>query len=613
LDVRSSQQRFVPQDGTLYSEVDYGVARASVTTFLHATRPLLVVHAEFDLPSQYRQFPQEVAFRALVAPGPWIEEYDDTDPFVHVEVDEESRRFRYDLGECKGYLALALDPAPARSGYDGQAAWAEGRGEVFTAYFVITDDHDGPLDEELLNDAVALGYEGLRQEHLAFWQDYFGRSSISIPDPQFQYFYDASMYHFKAMQNPVSGGLPVNNLRQTWSSHVFWDAYFIQRALLVANHLHEAREGARFFQHTLDHAQRHAREEFNSPGIKWDWEITHDGRKAYGAWLHLKEQMHNNGSYANMIWSVYEFTGDREFLANYTFILRGLAEFFLHNVVMETERGYEVRPLVGVEERPEWIKNEGLDLAATTRILRLAVRAAVVLGQEDEFTRRCTVVADGLMKTVDRLYNGRYFQSAEGNDHMNTSCLAPIYPMRLVAWNDPRAMSTARAYFDIHEGRPIGYSGTAKSSFPWTGGWLAAVLAYQGDTEAAWACIERTRPAIGMHGGMAEVAWDWGWNMMYFGTAQGSVCTALHSLLIQGHGDEVLLFPAVPATWPRASFQRLLTGGLEVSAEFDREAGRVCGEVCNITPAPLSRTLRWGERGQTVELAPEEVTKFDLL
>jgi len=338
LDVRSSQQRFVPQEGMLYSEVDYGVARARVTTFLHATRPLLVVHAEFDLPGEYRQLPQQVAFRALLAPGPWIEEYDDTDPFVRVKVDK-SRRFRYDLGECKGYLALALDPAPACSGYDGQTVWGEGSGKTFTACFVIADDHDGPLDKDVLDDAAALGYEGLRREHLACWRDYFARSSISIPDPQFQYLYDTSMYHFKAMQNPVSGGLPVNNLRLTWSSHVFWDAYFIQRALLVANHLHEARQGARFFQHTLDHARRHAREEFNSPGLKWDWEITHDGRKAYGTWLHQKEQVHNNGSYANMIWSVYEFTADREFLADYTPILRGLAEFFLHSMSRKRNGG----------------------------------------------------------------------------------------------------------------------------------------------------------------------------------------------------------------------------------------------------------------------------------
>jgi alpha-L-fucosidase 2 len=540
---------------------------------------------------------------------------------MRVEADGEPLRFRYDLGECQGYLALALDPAPTRSGRDGQAIWVEGSGTTFTACFTVADDHDGPLDEDVLGDAAALGYEGLRQEHLAFWQDYFARSSISLPDPQLQYLYDTSMYHFKAMQNPISGGLPVNNLRLTWSSHVFWDAYFIQQALLEANHLHEAREGTRFLQHTLDHARRHAREEFNAPGLKWDWEITHDGRKAYGAWLHQKEQMHNNGSYANMIWSVYELTGDREFLADYAPILHGLAEFFLHNVVEETEQGrtkrYEIRPLVGVEERPEWIKNEGLDLAATVRILRLAAQTATLLGQGDEFTSRCTVVADGLMKTVDRLYNGRHFQSAEGNEHMNTSSLAPIYPMRLIAWKDPRAVSTARAYFDGHEGRPIGYSDTATSSFPWTAGWLATILAHQGDTEAAWDCIERARPAIGMHGGMAEVAWDWGWNMMYFGTAQGAICTALHSLLLQNHADEVRLFPAIPEAWRGAGFQRLLSGGLEVSAELDRGAGRVRGAVRNITPAPLTRTLRWGERAQdvraqTVELAPGEVAEFDL-
>src|ERR1041384_4932976 len=134
------------------------------------------------------------------------------------------------------------------------------------------------------------GYNDLLASHVDFWQEYFSRSKVNLPDRQFQEFYEASLYHFKAAQSRESGGLPVNNLRRTWSSHVFWDSYFIQQALIEANRLDEALEACRFFQRTLDHARKHAREEFGCDGLKWDWEITNDGRKAYGTLLHMKFQ-----------------------------------------------------------------------------------------------------------------------------------------------------------------------------------------------------------------------------------------------------------------------------------------------------------------------------------
>jgi hypothetical protein len=123
-----------------------------------------------------------------------------------------------------------------------------------------------------------------------FWRSYFSASNVILPDDQFQRFYQSSMYHFKGMQNPVSGGLPVNNLRRTWSSHLFWDSYYIQRALIEANHRTESLNACRFFQRTQGAARRHAQEEFDCEGLKWDWEITHDGRKAYGVLLHMKDR-----------------------------------------------------------------------------------------------------------------------------------------------------------------------------------------------------------------------------------------------------------------------------------------------------------------------------------
>jgi hypothetical protein len=597
LALQSSEQHFVPQDGTLYTKVDYGAVKGEVETWLHATRSILIERYTFD---------QEVEFQAWMGPGVWSQANGmpwDTDPFNSVDMDDNAPQGRYDLGETQGIMALCVEPQPTAFGKDGNDRWVTVRAKSITKYFLITDNRQGELTTNALDEAVALGYDALRAEHRAFWKAYFAASSITIPDEQFQYFYDASMYHFKAAQSVVSGGLPVNNLRRTWSSHIFWDSYFIHRALLEANHRYEALEGARFFQRTLDHARRHARDEFGCDGLKWDWEITHDGRKAYGTLLHMKYQVHNNGSYANIIWGYYQYTQDKAFLAEFYPILEGLAQFYLNCIVEQTDGGYEIGYLVGVHESPVKVKNDGTNLAGTIAILRHCADAAQILGRENDFAAKCRTIADALMKPMDALYNGRFFKASDDDDRINMSSIAPIYPMNVIAPKDERAISTADAYIERYGGRVLG-DGMHARAFPWSAGVLGAILAWQRRGDLVWQAIEGARPTICTCGGMTEVMEDGEWNMQYFGTAQAAVCIALHQMLLQSSDDTIDLFPALPSAWDRAAFDHLLAAGLTISAQWTPTG--IEWSARNDSGGPLTRTVRYGDQAETLELQPGE-------
>ncbi len=599
LELLGSEQRFVPEEGTLYTQLDYGPVKGEAVTWLHAEHSLLVERYTFS---------QEVEFRAWMGPGVWVEEGWDSDPFYAVEAEEQEPLIRYELAESRGIMLLRVDAGTAHPGQDGLNRSLTVRAAQITKYFAILDNRQGALDPAIIDRQIARGYNTLRQEHIAFWHRYFATSAITIPDPQFQYFYNASMYHFKAMQNRETGGLPVNNLRRTWSSHIFWDSYFLQRALLEANHRHEALEGCRFFQRTIDHARRHAREEFGCDGLKWDWEITHDGRKAYGALLHMKYQIHNNGSYANEIWGYYDYTQDRAMLEEFYPILEGLARFYLSCIVTETDQGYEVGYQVGVHESPDKVRNDGMNLAATIVILRHCARAAHLLGRESEFTLRCAAVADGLMKTLNTLYNGRYFQASSDRDALNMSSLGPIYPMNLIDPADPRAIQTAQAFIEKYRGRVMG-DGIGEYGFPWLAGVLATVIARQGNGDTAWQIIESTRPTICCFGGMTEVMEAGAWNMQYFGTAAAAVCTALHQLLLQtGPDGAIRLFPALPPAWRTASFENLLAAGLTVSAQYDD--AQVHCMLRNESAATLTRRLQYRDQVTEITLAPGETDRL---
>jgi hypothetical protein len=230
-------------------------------------------------------------------------------------------------------------------------------------------------------------------------------------------------------------------------------------------------------------------------------------------------------------------------------------------------------------------------------ILQHASRAASLLGLESEFTHRCEVVARGLIETLGRLYNGRFFVSSEGAVGINMSSFGTIYPMQVVAFDDPRSLSTSGAVFQfLYERRRS----------PWSAGVIATILARQGKIQQAWRALELVRPMMCSFGGLTEIMEDGEWNMQYFGTAQGAVCTALHNLLLQEQDGILRLFPALPAHWEEVSFNSLLAAGCEVSASIDRRAGILEGSLRNVTTEQATYGLQAGGERANVCLAPGE-------
>jgi alpha-L-fucosidase 2 len=323
----------------------------------------------------------------------------------------------------------------------------------------------------------------------------------------------------------------------------------------------------------------------------------------------MKDQVHNNASYANEIWQYYEFTRDLAVLREFYPILEGIARYFLCDVVEKTEPRYSTRPVVGVHESPIRVRNDGITLAGTIVLLQHTVQAAQLLGIKSDFVEDCAKAVVGLMQPLLDLYNGRYFTASADSSNLNMSSLGPLYPMQVLSVTDPWSLSTVQSYREHYHGRMVGHGGN-QSGFPWSAGVLATVCARQRLGDQAWEIIEGTAPAICNFGGMTEVMEDGQWNMQYFGTAQGAVCTALHNLLLQAEGDEIRVFPALPSSWAEAAFERLLANGCEISANVSRGSGLIEGYLVNVTDGPLGLWLRIGQQDEVVEIASGETYRF---
>jgi hypothetical protein len=584
-----SEQRFEPDNGVLHTVARFGDLRLDLRTWLTPDLPAL----HFDL-----RAPVTVTVRTYAAPGLWPEDDEQTEPVSAVSPDPQwPAGLRYNVGSdncvlllvpCVDYNGPAMGPSDA--GRDAHGAWIRMHGSHLRWWAVLESTRypqEADAWQRLPTDAPV--------------GNAAPPSALEIPDPDFAQLHRFSMYMFRAMQHRYSGGLPVNNLRRTFNSHVFWDGAFVQRALLEAGQVAPAREAWRFLARTRDAAAANARATFDAPGLHWDWETTHTGRRAYIPWMQQRFQVHNTPLMAHMVLADYRATRDRGALAEGYDLLAGAATFLLNAVLVEDGQFLVTRPLVGSHEAAQPVVDDGATVAASLRLLGDVALAARMLGRDDPLARQCTAAARRLRPTLARLFNGRYFQASRDEDRLNTSSLAPIYPADVVVPTDPRALATATAYQASYAGRMVGH-GNSETGFPWSAGILARILAYQGRAEAAWEQLDFARPALCAQGGCAEYVDGQGrWNNQYFSTAQAALCSALHALLLQQHGGELRLFPALPPAWDRCAFRGFLFGGLRVDAAYATGSAHIT--VANETDRPRRVTLRSGYEVRRLHLA----------
>lgn len=283
---------------------------------------------------------------------------------------------------------------------------------------------------------------------------------------------------------------------------------------------------------------------------------------------------------ASHLWTQYEFTQDKQYLAETAYpLLKGNAQFILDFLAKDPKSGYL---MTGPSISPEnWFRTAGgeemvasmmpaCDRELAYEILSNCVRASEILDTDCEF-------ADSLRTAIAQLppiqlrANGAIrewfedFEEAHPN-HRHTSHLLALYPFsQITLEKTPELAEAARKTIENR------LSAENWEDTEWSRANMICMYARLKDAQEAYKSVQLLQGKLSREnlmtvspGGIAGAEGD-----IYSFDGNPAGTAGMAEMLIQNHEGYVEFLPCLPVEWKDGSFKGLcLKGGAEATAEW---------------------------------------------
>ncbi|NWG14352.1 MAG: glycoside hydrolase N-terminal domain-containing protein [Acidobacteria bacterium] len=507
--------------------------------------------------------------------------------------------------EAAGGTLHAKTPA----GYEYAVAWrrcaAEPSGQCIAVSLLSNQDAEDPLRaaRALAEEACRAG--GAQASHESWWEDYWKRSFLTVPDAHLEALYYIEMYKLGASTRP--GGYPIT-LQGLWTSdggmppwagdyHLDMNVQQTYWPIYTSNRLELGEPLYRTFFECLPRWQRQCRQFFGFEGI---WSGCAIGPRGERVWGYTGAELWpgNAAWLAHHYWLHFLYSQDRQFLRDRAFPFLRLAFLTYANLL---EPGPDGRLHIPLSHSPEW--GEGsmdalvMDPACDVALIRFLGGAILestrILGLEDSLTGRVKSVLEGLIDYPRA--NGSLLISAGKpltSSHRHHSHLMAIHPLGLLTAEGSEA-ERLLIQESIAEIRNHGTGAWTGWSFPW----MSLIASRAGNGNMAWLMLDLyanlfIKPnTLHVNGdprmfGLSRFTYEPTTLEAGFGAA-----AAVMEMLLQSHHGRIRLFPTIPDRWHDAFFSDLRAeGAFLVTARLERgkvrfalitsEAGGPC-EVWN--------------------------------
>lgn len=490
---------------------------------------------------------------------------------------------------------------------------------------------------EDVKNALKKDYEALKSEHIADYQKYYDRCSLSLADNSdgnselctnerilniknggsdnklIELYFNFGRYLM--ISGSREGTLPLN-LQGIWNKDM-WPAWGCKYTININTEMNywgvEVTNLSELHTPLFDliekmrpNGRETAKVMYNCNGF-----VCHHNTDLWGdtapqdLWIPATQWPMGAAWLCLHIWEHYKFTQDKEFLAEKFDTLKECAEFFVDFLIEDKQGRLVTCPSVSPENtyltkigtKGSVCVAPSMDSQILFELFSAIITAGEILDRDEDFCEQLNYIRERLPKPEIGKY-GQIKEWAEDYDevepgHRHISQLFALYPADMISpKKTPSLAKGARATLERRLAHGGGHTG-------WSRAWIinhwARLLDGEKVLENINALISNsTNPNMFDSHPPFQIDGN-------FGATAG-----IAEAVLQSHSDEISLIPAIPSAWSEGSFENLKArGGFTVSAKWsDGEIVTASivsdkGGVCKIASENQLKIFAGGEKIST--------------
>ncbi len=438
--------------------------------------------------------------------------------------------------------------------------------------------------------ALIRGYVNERVSHTGWWQNFWSKSAIHVPDTLLEKQWYLEQYKFGSASRR---GAPPISLQAVWTADngrlppwkgdyhndlntqlSYWPAY-------SSNHLEEAMAFLDFEDKNKANYERYTKMYFDKNGLAVPGVTTLDGTEM-GGWIQYSLSPTVSCWLAQHYYLQWRYSMDRKFLQERAYPWIKSTAIFIENITTKDENGHRKLPISSSPEINDnditaWFpQNTNYDLALMKFTFKAAAELAGELGLKNEaahWKKTCAEFGDFAVTANDELMFAP--SMAYNQSHRHFSNMLAIHPLGLIKWEDG-TKAQAIIKNSIHLLDSIGPAYWCGYSYSW----LANMKARAKDGAGAandlniFAKAFCSINSFHLNGDQTKSGYS-KYQYRPF-TLEGNFAFAagLQEMLLQSYAGFIEILPAVPAEWRDVSFENLRTEGAFL-VSVKKTSGRV--------------------------------------
>ncbi len=504
---------------------------------------------------------------------------------------QDLRRLEYTQGEVvKGDNFITYHQVGWGNFYYDVAVKWEREGSTLTGVWSITSSLVEDKAESIVDEALKRGIYADYESHLSFWNSFWQKSSITIPDKVLAKQYANEIYKFGSTAREYSYPIALqavwtadNGKLPPWKGDYhhdlntqlsYWPCYtgnYLTEGLGYLNKLWEQRDVNKKYT-----KQYFEKEGLNVPGVctllgenMAGW-IQYSMSPTISAWLSQHFYLH------------YRYSGDKEFLRERAYPYLKDVATFLEEITFLDNEGVRQLPM---SSSPEIYDNSlqawfhtmtNYDLSLIYFAFNAASELAsdLALNEEaDHWKDLRDQLPDFDLGEDNGLTFAKGFPYNESHRHFSNSMA--IHPLGIIDWSkgekDREIIKST-----IHNFDKVGPDYWCGYSYSWLGNMKARAMDSEGAAEALRIFAECfcLRNTFHVNGDQTKTGKSKFTYRPFTLEGNFAFASGVQEMLIQSHTGVIHLFPAIPESWKDVEFKDLRTyGAFLVSAS--QEGGSV--------------------------------------